>query len=469
MKYPALFIFFFFYTITQASDLQISNALLYQENETVYTVVSLKWHNAWKNDINNDAAWLFFKVAEAGNDYKHLKVSKTGHEIVSDNTEGKLEIVTTDDQLGVFVQPKSNYRGTIEMTLKITLEESSFSYPQYLYSADFKAYGIEMVYIPQGKFTLGDPDTNALDFGSFYLSGKDGEFKELFMIESETEEIAIGDNENNLYYRAKNHYQGDQTGTVPASFPKGVDAFYIMKYEPSQGQYVDFLNSLNDEQSQFRANFGGKEYYENRGSINIKNGRYFSSNPNAICNYMSWDDAMAYADWTGLRPLTEFEFTKATRGISKPSAHEFPWGTDNKFKLQRLLNKNGEYIMLNGWDESQLSGETKEVFGASYYWVMDLAGGMWERVITVGHEKGRSFEGSHGDGELSGNGFATNSDWPSGIDAKGVGFRGGGFYEPGRGYNAYNPFSPIAYRPYGAYSGGQRTKAYGARFCRTHK
>ena len=38
-------------------------------------------------------------------------------------------------------------------------------------------------------------------------------------------------------------------------------------------------------------------------------------------------------------------------------------------------------------EEIQLNDENKEVFGASYFWVMDLAGSMWERVVTVGDPK----------------------------------------------------------------------------------
>jgi len=36
-------------------------------------------------------------------------------------------------------------------------------------------------------------------------------------------------------------------------------------------------------------------------------------------------------------------------------------------------------------DESLLTDSTRDVIGASYYWVMDLAGSVWERVITFGH------------------------------------------------------------------------------------
>lgn len=449
-----------------ANDLELSKAVLYQENNSWYTVVSIKWSNAWKNNVNNDAAWVFFKVSEDGDGYSHIRLAATGHEVV-ESGEVDFEIYAPEDRMGFFVQPSSNYRGDVLVTVKIMLDGRPFAEVDDIYSMDFKAHGIEMVYIPEGGFTLGDPDEAALRYGAFYESGSDGEYKGLFSVQSEDQEIEVGQNDGNLFYRTRNRYQGDQTGTIPSTYPKGVRAFYIMKYEPTQGQYVDFLNSLNDGQTHSRANFAGKEYYSNRGSIYIKDGRYASKYPDATCNYMSWDDAMAYADWAGLRPLTEFEFAKAARGTGKPIANEYPWGTGSKNGIQRMVNDHGQFYMFNDSDESKLNNDTKETFGASYYWVMDLAGGMWERLITVGHPKGRSFLGTHGDGRLTGDGAATNQDWPNGLVAPGVGFRGGGYYVPGRAYNAQNPYSPIAYRPFGAYSGGQRTNSYGARFCRT--
>ena len=99
---------------------------------------------------------------------------------------------------------------------------------------------------------------------------------------------------------------------------------------------------------------------------------------------------------------------------------------------------------------------------------MDLSGSLWERLITVGHENGRSFSGSHGDGTLDEYGFANNKDWPSGIrDEGGIGFRGGGHYKTKQNYGSFFPHSPIAYRPYGAWHGWNRTMAYGQRFVRT--
>ena len=49
--------------------------------------------------------------------------------------------------------------------------------------------------------------------------------------------------------------------------------------------------------------------------------------------------------------------------------------------------------------------------GATYFGAMEMGGNLQEPIVTVGHPSGRKFEGSHGDGELSVDGFATNDDW----------------------------------------------------------
>jgi hypothetical protein len=64
--------------------------------------------------------------------------------------------------------------------------------------------------------------------------------------------------------------------------------------------------------------------------------------------------------------------------------------------------------------ESRLTDQTRDVIGASFYWVMDLAGSVWERVVTFGHPRGRAFRGTHGDGRITQYGQATNEVWPLG-------------------------------------------------------
>ncbi|MEM6298689.1 MAG: hypothetical protein AAF740_08390, partial [Bacteroidota bacterium] len=47
----------------------------------------------------------------------------------------------------------------------------------------------------------------------------------------------------------------------------------------------------------------------------------------------------------------------------------------------------------------------------TYFGAMEMGGNLQEPVVTVGHPEGRRFEGTQGDGTLSEDGFATNTDW----------------------------------------------------------
>ncbi|MEK7817336.1 MAG: SUMF1/EgtB/PvdO family nonheme iron enzyme, partial [Actinomycetota bacterium] len=227
--------------------------------------------------------------------------------------------------------------------------------------------------------------------------------------------------------------------------------------------------SSRQQQTKLRANFGGRDYHDNRGTIYLERNTYQASRRNRPCNYVSWDDACAFADWAALRPLTELEFEKGCRGNAAPLPHEYAWGTSSKDRLARYVNAEGDLVWEAGTDESQLTDANRDVFGASFYWVLDLSGGaLWERCISIGSPAGRSFRGSHGDGRLNYFGFANNEDWPKGsTEGTGWGFRGGGFYYLNRQYSEFNPHSPIAYRRFGAWAGGARELAYGSRFVRT--
>jgi formylglycine-generating enzyme required for sulfatase activity len=241
-----------------------------------------------------------------------------------------------------------------------------------------------------------------------------------------------------------------------------------MKYELLQGQYADFLNTLSGEATYFRAIHGGVDYYRHRGTVRVVDGVFVADAPHRPANRVSWEDGIAFADWAGLRPMTELEFTKAARGPSMPVAHEYPWGVGTKDRLRRVMQPNDDLASTGDADEARLADDTREVLGASFYWVMDLAGSVWERAVTIGHPLGRAFRGTHGDGRLSDYGSATNDDWPRGDEAPGgYGYRGGGYYERGMVERAFNPYSPIAYRRFGSWGQAPRSLAYGFRAVRT--
>ena len=464
---------------TKASDLSIEGVewarnSAYNHYKVKFT---LSWNNSWYNTRNHDAVWIFIKYAtpsyrQAG--YRHARLMNKGHQLLY-NHIGKSPSPTFDvaeDQTGLFIYPSSAYRGNLQWTIELALDTTILSERNFNPNDRLiEVFGIEMVHIPEGAFTLGDPDTAAYRNYALYKSDEHGRPAGLWTIASEKDIITVGPERDKLYYHSQEKiYQGDQKGIIPASFPKGFQSFYIMKYETTQGQYSDFLNSISSSATHARANFGGKDYEQFRGTIKLENRKYLATSRNRPCNFFSWDDACAFADWAGLRPLTELEFEKACRGTSKPMIHEYPWNTNSKNKLMRVVNSDGDLVWLGGLREADLNESNRDLFGASFYWVMDLAGSLWERCVTIGDSTGRSFKGTHGDGTLANYGYASNPDWPKGsTETAGFGFRGGGYYEHHMQYGSFNPHSPIGYRNFGAWPGGARSLAYGSRFARTVK
>ena len=98
-----------------------------------------------------------------------------------------------------------------------------------------------------------------------------------------------------------------------------------MKYEISQAQYAAFLSTLTSTQVSNR--YSSSNYNSYRNMITGTTGNYSSSLEDVACNYLTWMDGCAYADWAGLRPMTELEYEKACRGTSSPVAGEYAWGT----------------------------------------------------------------------------------------------------------------------------------------------
>ena len=470
MKFYFILFTFLFPLLSQASDLKISNVRSVERGDISISAPSvifdISWKNSWNNNKNKDAVWVFLKF----NGYwdNHVKINTTGNRILKNRvrTLARPTIELSDDRLGFFIHPPNSYRGDVNIKVQIQLDTAEQDI-NYRKMKGLSVHGIEMVYIPKGSFTLGSPDEESLSRASFYKSDENGNRDGLIRINSEAE-IEVGAKQGALYYQSEEVlYNGDQMGPVPADFPKGYDAFYIMKYELTQGQYCQFLNTIPEGYTFIRSPIGGKKYYEKRGSIVYEDGKYSTPSPNRPMNFVSFTDGLAFSDWAALRPITELEYTKAARGPSRPIPYEFVWGTDNYDQLERYVTPDSELVLANGMDESELTDQNRAAFGASYYWVMDLSGSVWEKVITIGNPIGRAFRGTHGDGSLD-FGNATNEDWPSSDNEKGgFGYRGGGFYEIGTYYSDFNPHSPIGYRYYGSWSGGPRSIAYGYRAGRT--
>lgn len=389
-----------------ANNIEISNVSYSSGAGTV--TFNISWENSWRTNTapnNWDAVWVFIKRKNCGINYwQHQDVSATA---ANHSTSFPLEIQTTADGKGVFVRRSGNGTGNITST-SVTLKLAAV--PGAVAEWDMQVFGIEMVYIPQGSFQIGD--------GASIVSLRQGGGPAptaAYTVASENA-ITFANTAGNLWADA----YSPAGGTVSANYPKGFNAFYCMKYEISQGQYADFLNALSPDQSAARfPNANGSA----RHTISGVWPTFSSSAPARACNYLSWGDICAYNDWSGLAPMSEMEFEKICRGTNAASAAEKAWGTalvtDGSTVVNDGLGNEGVSEVVTAGsglaNVAQVSGlpsgpvrcgfaakaaTTRLEAGATFYGVMEMSGNVYEFVTGISGA-GTNFVGAaHGDGEL---------------------------------------------------------------------
>ena len=234
--------------LLSANKIAISNpGLTAQVTVDKYVMVrfNLSWDNSWRassGPSNWDAAWVFVKYRVSGGDWQHATLHSSGH---SGGTGTSATVTPAADGTGAFIYRSGDGSGAFAITGAQLRWDYGVNGVADNAVVDIRVFAIEMVYVPQGAFALGSGGTET---GAFYLYPTT---TNTYLVSSEAE-ITVGTGAGNLYYPNASGYSGDQTGPVPAAFPKGYNAFYCMKYEISQQQYVDFLNSLTQTQATAR-------------------------------------------------------------------------------------------------------------------------------------------------------------------------------------------------------------------------
>ncbi len=269
-----------------ANGLNISNLSVNQTAQTV--TFDITWNNSWRDAENWDAAWIFVKWRQCNvpnaTTWSHglISTTLTNHTFPtifeptqSDGTAPGID--ASPNNTGVMIRRTNNGFGTVSgtITLLVTNLPTSGDF-------DFRVFGIEMVFIPQGNFYAGDQASS-----SYIRTSTSDNSPKLFSSEAST---TISSNGTSSNY------------TLTANFRKGYAAFYIMKYEISQGQYTDFLNTLGQTQAsnRFPNAFGS---YRNRVSQDPLTFVYSCDRPDRAMNYLFWTDTWAYLDWAALRPF----------------------------------------------------------------------------------------------------------------------------------------------------------------------
>ena len=396
----------------------------------------ISWPDSWRGPSrpswvaasdNWDAAWVFAKYRVDGGAWQHATLAGGGHVVPSSAV-----VDVPDDRVGAFIYRSSGGYGTFTASGVGLAWDYVADGVTAGASVEVQPFGIEMVYVPAGSFSVGSGGSS---WGEFRAGGTSNS---PFVVGSQSS-IQLGDSSGQLTWTGFES-AGWPSGSTNASFPTGYAAFYVMKYQVTQGQYVDFLNTLTQLQADTRKHTGSDYRYAiTGGSV----GSYSTSMPFVALNSLSWADGAAFADWAGLRPMTELEFEKAARGPLSPVANEYAWGSASITQATGLANTGtitetptpaGANAQYANWDGSlegpvrvgsfATPGRSRRYAGAGYYGALELSGNVWERPVTVGNAEGRAFAGTHGDGVLNAVGNANVSSWPN-SSAIGAGFRGG--------------------------------------------
>ncbi|HPH85995.1 MAG TPA: hypothetical protein PLC48_11080 [Ferruginibacter sp.] len=409
-----LFCILFITGSANANNILVSNATISGQNTTNHTALinfGVSWENSWRtstNENNYDGAWIFIKYRKNGTtDWRHASINVTGN-----TPSAGAAITVTADGKGAFVYRSANGIGNVNFTANSLQWNYGVDGILDNETVEILVYGLEMVYIPSGSYQLGSggAESNAFTDGSSALP---------YLVNSNNA-INLGTTAGTLNPNGL----GAASGTIPANFPKGFNAFWIMKYECSQQQYADFLNNLDLA----RANINK--------TPSIFSGTHpalVAPQPERAIGEIGMNRLAAFADWSGLRPYSELEFEKASRGFNTPAVpNEYAWGNTTLVPVTSILNDGADDeivstpVSANANVSNNLpgnrpvrtgifarsSGSDRTLSGATYYGVMNMSDNISETVISMVNAQGKAVDATiHGDGFLGGDGRTDIAAW----------------------------------------------------------
>ncbi len=410
-----------------ANNIQVANTVVSAPavpGDAAKISFDISWENSWRytnltdEAYYHDAAWVFFKVATEGEGiWRHAVLSAAGTDPsgFDKGTAGAdIEMIVPSDRRGVFIRRSlaNEGHGILASTNVTVLWHPVESGISSNATACVRTMAIEMVYVAEGEFWAGDGVTGFITPTRINTA------------DATNPPVSLGGGEYEGGYPANN---GNLVTLMPSTnaWPNGYNAFYLMKYQATQRQYLDFLNSLTP--LQFTVN--GRALREGSNHL-LTSGAWpnlASTTPYRVLSKANWYNVASYLDWAALRPYTELEFEKACRGPQMYVGGEYAWGTTTMTNLTSHTGTLGSGTEMPVPDTANVMSyvdtftrvgifatpdSDRQKSGAGYWGNLDLSGNVFERIITIGYATGRAFSGKHGDGMLTVGGHADVEDWP---------------------------------------------------------
>lgn len=348
----------FLLNISKANNINIQRVSLKDTNrvnKTVVIKINISWDNSWRDSINWDAAWLFFKYKKMNDSawqWKHGNFSTTGN--FSGISNAPLKVAVPSDLKGAFLYRSGIGEGNIKSDSVCLLWNYGNDGFTNIDSVELRFFATEMVYVPEGNFSIGDGNGKDKSSNSFQNKYAEKNYVTISknwspLVNTFVDNNSMGNDDVTVYKdgirisgTAGIDVNNDKIADHP-NYPNGFKPFYTMKYEVTQGQYADFLNTLSlkdsnvyyyyDSTTNKKVNARLKLAYQNldpyyswnpvekyRHTINFDTTslKYTVSRPDRALGQVYQSQVLSYCDWAGLRPMSELEFEKAARGPLPP-------------------------------------------------------------------------------------------------------------------------------------------------------
>tara|TARA_B110000196_G_scaffold46141_1_gene36500 strand:+ start:520 stop:1350 length:831 start_codon:yes stop_codon:yes gene_type:complete len=177
-----------------------------------------------------------------------------------------------------------------------------------------------------------------------------------------------------------------------------VNSFYLAAHPVTVYEFRKFINTTNyiTEAEKFGNSgvfsFEKKQWYLQDGA----NWEYPSgphknkAKDDHPVTQVTWNDAIAYANWKGERLPTEIEWEHAARNGSNTRT-KYPWGDNIKVNNEHKANVwQGEFPFLNTSEDGFMMTSPVKQFSPSPIGLYDMAGNVWEWTDSEYKEKNTS-------------------------------------------------------------------------------